>query len=78
MKKMMVVLSFMVLASIILVGCGATPTATPTAVPPTVPAKTLPDLGGKSITGAVENAYPPFNSIDASGQGVGWDKMPVD
>ena len=85
MKKMMVVLSFMVLASIILVGCGATPTATPTAVPPTVPAatpttvpptepaKTLPDLGGKSITVAVENAYPPFNSIDASGQGVGWD-----
>jgi polar amino acid transport system substrate-binding protein len=91
MRKIMVVLSFMVLASIILVGCGATPTANPTAVPPTVPAKTLPaatfttvpptvpattlpDLGGKSVTVAVENAYPPFNSIDqASGQGVGWD-----
>lgn len=34
----------------------------------------MPDLGGKSITVAVENAYPPFNSIDtASGKGVGWD-----
>jgi polar amino acid transport system substrate-binding protein len=32
------------------------------------------DLGGKSITVAVENAYPPFNTIDeASGEGVGWD-----
>lgn len=34
----------------------------------------MPDLGGKSITVAVENAYPPFNSIDtATGKGVGWD-----
>jgi polar amino acid transport system substrate-binding protein len=34
----------------------------------------LTDLGGKTITVAVENAYPPFNSIDqATGQGVGWD-----
>ena len=34
----------------------------------------LPDLGGKKITVAVENAYPPFNSIDqTTNQGVGWD-----
>ena len=34
----------------------------------------LPDLGGKKITVAVENAYPPFNKIDeATNQGVGWD-----
>jgi ABC-type amino acid transport substrate-binding protein len=34
----------------------------------------LPDLGGKTITIAVENAYPPFNSIDQkANQGVGWD-----
>ena len=34
----------------------------------------LPDLGGKTITVAVENAYPPFNSIDeATSKGVGWD-----
>lgn len=34
----------------------------------------LPDLGGRVITVAVENAYPPFNYIDeATGEGVGWD-----
>jgi polar amino acid transport system substrate-binding protein len=34
----------------------------------------LPDLGGRAVTVAVENAYPPFNSIDeATGEGVGWD-----
>jgi polar amino acid transport system substrate-binding protein len=35
---------------------------------------TVPDLGGKTITVAVENAYPPFNSIDeTTNEGVGWD-----
>ena len=34
----------------------------------------LPDLGGRTVTVAVENAYPPFNMIDeTSGEGVGWD-----
>jgi polar amino acid transport system substrate-binding protein len=81
MKKFLFALSVLVLASMVLVGCGAAPTATPpTAVPPTaaapttVPAGALPDLGGKTITVAVENAYPPFNSVDtATGKGVGWD-----
>ena len=37
-------------------------------------ASTLPDLGGKKIIVAVENAYPPFNFIDkATNQGAGWD-----
>lgn len=56
------------------------PTATVAEVQPTeAPTETqaaskLPDLGGKTITVAVENAYPPFNKIDeATGQGVGWD-----
>lgn len=31
-----------------------------------------PDLGGKEITIAVENAYPPYNAI-VDGKGVGWD-----
>ncbi len=34
---------------------------------------TLPDLGGKEITVAVENAYPPYNMIDENGNAVGWD-----
>jgi polar amino acid transport system substrate-binding protein len=34
----------------------------------------LPDLGGRTVTVAVENAYPPFNTIDeTTGEGVGWD-----
>ncbi len=49
-----------------------TETAAPTQLPTTEAG--LPDLGGKTITVAVENAYPPFNMIDPStNQGVGWD-----
>src|SRR5205085_259123 len=33
----------------------------------------LPDLGGKDVTIAVENAYPPFNSKQGSSGGIGWD-----
>ncbi len=57
----------------------ATPTsapAEPTAAPEATeaPASGLPDLGGKTIKIAVENAYNPFNFIDEStGQGVGYD-----
>lgn len=38
-----------------------------------VSAADLPDLGGREVTIAVENGYPPYNTIDASGNGVGWD-----
>ncbi len=39
----------------------------------------LPDLGGRTVTIAVENAYPPFNLIDeVTGQGVGWDYDTID
>jgi ABC-type amino acid transport substrate-binding protein len=42
--------------------------------PETSPESKLPDLGGKTVTVAVENAYPPFNSIDQNtNQGIGWD-----
>lgn len=34
----------------------------------------LPDLGGREITVALENAYLPFNYIDpTSGEPAGWD-----
>ncbi len=34
----------------------------------------LPDLGGREVTIAVENAYLPFNYVDPeSGEGAGWD-----
>ncbi len=70
MKKFSFVLSILVIASFMLTACGAKPTTSGTGTH----LAGLPDLGGKTITVAVENAYPPFNSIDAtSGQGVGWD-----
>jgi polar amino acid transport system substrate-binding protein len=51
------------------------PTNTP--IPPTftpLPRDKLPNLGGRVIRIAVENAYPPFNFIDdKTGQGAGWD-----
>jgi polar amino acid transport system substrate-binding protein len=33
----------------------------------------LPDLEGREITIAVENAYPPYNYINEAGEAVGWD-----
>jgi len=33
----------------------------------------LPDLGGETITIAIENAYPPFNYLDEDGTPIGWD-----
>ncbi len=39
-----------------------------------MPASDLPDLGGREITVAVENAYLPFNYIDPqTGEPAGWD-----
>jgi polar amino acid transport system substrate-binding protein len=32
-----------------------------------------PDLGGKEITVAVENLYPPYNYLDTDNQPIGWD-----
>jgi polar amino acid transport system substrate-binding protein len=59
----------------------ASPTEAPTSTQAPKPTETqsattaaMPDLGGKTITVAVENLYPPFNSIDqTTNQGVGWD-----
>lgn len=32
-----------------------------------------PDLGGREVVIAVENAYPPYNFINEQGEAVGWD-----
>lgn len=64
-----------VLAALVLAGCpGEAP-------PPEHPAATttrslpgLPDLGGRAVTVAVENNYPPFNAVRGnSGEPYGWD-----
>ena len=50
------------------------PTKAPVETQPPAETGGPPDLGGKTVTVAVENAYPPFNMIDeTSGQGKGWD-----
>jgi polar amino acid transport system substrate-binding protein len=71
------VFAFLLIISILMSACGgqATPPPAETSAPPEAPtAGKLPDLGGKTITVAVENAYPPFNKIDeATNEGVGWD-----
>jgi polar amino acid transport system substrate-binding protein len=83
-------ISLLVLASLVLAGCATPTATTPAppagpasptepvspAEPTQPPAPTgdLPDLGGRTVTVAVENAYPPFNRIDeATGEAVGWD-----
>ncbi|MGQ9928476.1 MAG: transporter substrate-binding domain-containing protein [Chloroflexaceae bacterium] len=68
---------------VILAACGGAPPApaAPTDAPaggaaarPTAATGTLPDLGGRQVTIAVENAYPPFNYVNpATGKGEGWD-----
>jgi len=88
MNKVKWLISILVLASLLLGGCsGPKPPQQVIVVtqppvqpqPPVVqtqapPVSSMPDLGGKKITVAVENAYPPFNSIDqTTNQGVGWD-----
>jgi polar amino acid transport system substrate-binding protein len=68
MKRMVYVL---VLAALALAAC--TPAAA-TEAPGGTSAEGLPDLGGREVTVAVENAYLPFNYIDpVSAEPAGWD-----
>lgn len=56
--------------ALLLVACGAGETDPA----PTTGADGLPDLGGRDVTVAVENAYLPFSYIDPqTGEGAGWD-----
>ncbi len=49
-------------------------TETTEAATETTSAGALPDLEGRAVTVAVENAYPPFNYIDEdTGEPAGWD-----
>jgi phosphate/phosphite/phosphonate ABC transporter binding protein len=88
MKKLYLILSIFVLATLALAGCQGSPqTEAPTAAPTAVPAAAtqapaptevmeamLPDLGGREVTVAIENAYLPFNYVLLeTGQPGGWD-----
>jgi polar amino acid transport system substrate-binding protein len=58
-QNIFVIVLLVIVASLLLSACGA---------------KAVPSLKGEKVIVALENAYPPFNSIDeATGKGVGWD-----
>jgi polar amino acid transport system substrate-binding protein len=67
------VLFVLVAGSLVLASCGGQPPATTaTTTPGGVPG--MPNLGGRTVTVAVENAYPPFNDVRGStGAAFGWD-----
>lgn len=89
MRRIIWLFALLLIASMFLAACGGgaiTETPPPPEVeapePTEAPVETeapeapggLPDLGGQEVTVAVENLYPPFNSIDeATGEAVGWD-----
>ncbi len=78
-KKMLILLTFLFI--IALTACGGqgdvaqedTGTVDQTVNCSDLEAGDAPDLGGQEVYMAVENAYPPFNILDDSGNGVGWD-----
>src|SRR5512137_450755 len=70
--KALRIVSLLVILSFIAAACAPAATSTPAAT--TAPVTSgLPDLKGRTVIVAVENAYPPFNNTDASGNGIGWD-----
>ena len=88
MKKFLWILALLVIASMVLTACGGAeePAAEEPAVEepaveepaveePEEPEEMgLPDLGGREVTIAVENAYLPYNYIDPdTGEPAGWD-----
>lgn len=79
MKKVSYLLfAMLVVGALVLAACSpAAPATEAPAEEPAMPAAeegAMPDLGGREITIAMENAYLPFNYIDpATGEGAGWD-----
>ena len=75
-KKLLFVLSALLISVFVLSACAPeAPAVTEAPAATDAPAaSSLPDLGGREVIVAVENAYPPFNFIDkTTNQGAGWD-----
>jgi polar amino acid transport system substrate-binding protein len=67
------IISGLLIAMFVMSACSPA-TVQPEPTKPAASASSLPDLGGKEIIVAVENAYPPFNFISkTTNQGAGWD-----
>ena len=77
MKRPVFLLSLLILGAMVVSACStATDEPAPaTAKPaPEEPTSTLPDLGGRSVSIAIENAYLPFNFVLLeTGEAGGWD-----
>jgi phosphate/phosphite/phosphonate ABC transporter binding protein len=89
MKKILLLISILIMASMILAACAPAATEAPPEPEVEEPAPEpeeqepepepeeemmLPDLGGREITVAMENAYIPFNfEALATGEAAGWD-----
>ncbi|MCS7061177.1 MAG: transporter substrate-binding domain-containing protein [Anaerolineae bacterium] len=72
MRRTIRMIGLVALASLIGVACAAQPRVAPT--PTQAPAGALPDLGGREIKVAIENAYLPFNFVRLdTGKADGWD-----
>lgn len=81
-KTLLISFALLAITSMVLVACGGAAgqveePAAEEAVDLTVvcgeEAGEISDLGGKEVVFAVENAYPPFNLLDDTGTGIGWD-----
>ncbi len=79
-RRWMWVFALLLMLALAVAGCGGqTEQATqapeqPKAEATEATSSGLPDLGGRVVTVAVENAYPPFNFIDKeTGEPKGWD-----
>jgi polar amino acid transport system substrate-binding protein len=74
-RKLLFLTGLLVLVTALLVACqpqSAAPTTAP--AEPSTGVPTMPDLNGREIRIAVENAYLPFNYIDlATNEPAGWD-----
>ena len=76
MKRPVFLLSFLLLAALAISACATdTPTPEPVTLPePDVDESMLPDLAGREVTIAIENAYLPFNFVLLdTGEAAGWD-----
>jgi polar amino acid transport system substrate-binding protein len=72
MKKLSLLLAFLIITGLLLGACGGQ--AEEPVVEEVVEQAGLPDLGGREVTIAVENAYLPYNYIDPdTGEPAGWD-----